>query len=230
MRKLAFLVPIFWLLTTTPARADFDAGMAAYERSDFELAMREWLPLAKAGDAEAQYRIGRLFDRGEGVEVNYEEAFAWNRKAANQGHIVAMYNLGVFYREGEGTFQDYAQSAAWFRKAAERGHREAQSSLGMAYYDGSGLSQDTEKAFRWFHRAAAQGDKGAQGMAAYCYLFGEGVPRDPSTGFMWYLLSLEAAHWEKYLVYPIIWTITTRSERQNGSALAKTWTEQRENH
>ena len=36
----------------TPAWADFQAGMKAFERADYETALREWRPLAERGDAD----------------------------------------------------------------------------------------------------------------------------------------------------------------------------------
>ncbi len=38
-----------------PAVADFDAGFNAYVSGDSRAALQEWLPLAEAGDAEAQF-------------------------------------------------------------------------------------------------------------------------------------------------------------------------------
>ena len=75
-----FLIPVLCLLLATfsvPARADFDAGMAAYERGDFTTAMTEWRPLAEAGDPEAQYRVGGLYVFGEGTRRDYEIGVDW---------------------------------------------------------------------------------------------------------------------------------------------------------
>ena len=89
MRKLAILIPVLWLLTAsvTPARADFDAGMAAYERGDFEAAFTELLPLAEAGDPVAQYRIGALYSHGEGVEKDDAKTLYWYRKVPSMTTI-----------------------------------------------------------------------------------------------------------------------------------------------
>ena len=42
--------------------------------------------LANSGDADAQYRLGTMFENGRGVRFNDEEARKWYRKAAAQGH------------------------------------------------------------------------------------------------------------------------------------------------
>ena len=82
MRMRRFLIPVLCLLLVsisvpTPAVADYDAGMAAYERGDFTTAMTEWRPLAEAGDPEAQYRVGGLYVFGEGTHRDYEIGVDW---------------------------------------------------------------------------------------------------------------------------------------------------------
>ena len=42
------------LLLTGPARADFAGGLAAYDSGDYYGAYLAWLPLARAGDGDAQ--------------------------------------------------------------------------------------------------------------------------------------------------------------------------------
>ena len=52
MSRLALPLIVVLVLAAgaMPARADFAAGMAAYDRGDYQTAYKEWLPLAKAGD------------------------------------------------------------------------------------------------------------------------------------------------------------------------------------
>ena len=44
--------------------ADFQKGLTAYQSGDFATALREWKPLAKQGDAVAQYYLGALYANG----------------------------------------------------------------------------------------------------------------------------------------------------------------------
>ena len=48
---------------------------------------------AEAGDAEAQYRLGLMYAKGDGVEEDQWEAVDWLRKAAKQGHKPARNEL-----------------------------------------------------------------------------------------------------------------------------------------
>ena len=43
---------------------DFGRGYVAYKSGDYATALREWKPLAKQGDAVAQYYLGALYANG----------------------------------------------------------------------------------------------------------------------------------------------------------------------
>ena len=61
---LVFLT--FFLFLTVPSHADFQAGKNAYDRGDYETALKEWQPLAEQGDAKAQLFIGYMYEVGQG--------------------------------------------------------------------------------------------------------------------------------------------------------------------
>ena len=88
--------------------------------------MREWEPLAKQGNADAQSYLGFMYHSGNGVPQDYNEAMKWFRLAAGQRYAAAQYFLGLMYYHGQGVHQDYAEAAKWYRKAAVQGHADAQ--------------------------------------------------------------------------------------------------------
>ena len=55
----------------------------------YNLAIREFSTLAKQGDANAQYKLGFMYQRGLGVDSDYEIAAEWYKKSAQQGNINA---------------------------------------------------------------------------------------------------------------------------------------------
>ena len=65
-----------------------------------EVAQKEMLQLAEAGDAELQFSLGVMYEHGEGVRQDNAEAVRWYRKAAEQGYAEAQHNLGVMYARG----------------------------------------------------------------------------------------------------------------------------------
>ena len=104
-----------------PARADYEAGREAANRGDFARALREWMPLALAGDTNAQYGLGRMYARGDGVPRDFKEARHWFSLAAERGHAKAASKLGTMYEYGDGIPKDEREAAHWYSVAAKAG-------------------------------------------------------------------------------------------------------------
>ncbi len=96
MRRLILTVSLI-LVLAAPAWAGFLEGVAAYERGDYAMALREFRPLAEQGYAGAQNNLGLMYARGRGVPQDYAAAVKWYRKAAEQGYVEAQHNLGFNY-------------------------------------------------------------------------------------------------------------------------------------
>ena len=141
--------------------ADFDEGSDAYEKGDYATALREWQPLAEQGDSNAQYNLGVMYAKGEGVLQDYKAAAQWYRRAAEQGNAVAQFNLGVMYDQGKGVPQDDKAAVQWYRRAAEQGDSYAQYNLGLMYAQGQGVPQDDVYGHMWTNIAASGGAKNA---------------------------------------------------------------------
>jgi len=111
---------LFGLVVALPATAqDQQKAQAAFERSDYAVALKEWRPLAKRGNASSQFNLGLMYENGLGVPQDHVQAVTWYRKAAEQGHSDAANNLGSLYDKGLGVRQDHARALEWYRKAAE---------------------------------------------------------------------------------------------------------------
>ncbi len=125
--------------------------------------------MAEKGDSEAQYKLGVLYENGEGVPQDHADAFKWYRvsaeagfeksrrklrRAAEDGVMEAQYNLGKMNLERQGvSLVDPKSAVKWIEKAAEQGLAEAQNDLGVMYRDGIGVYQSRSEAVRWFRRA-----------------------------------------------------------------------------
>ena len=135
---------------------------SAYERGDYATALREWKPLAKQGNASAQFNLGMTYANGRGVPQDYKTAVKWYKLAAKQGLVDAQYTLGVLYANGQGVPQDYKTAVKWYELAAEQGDVSAQFYLGHMYHYGHGVPQDHKTAVKWYRLAAEQGNAFAQ--------------------------------------------------------------------
>jgi len=174
------------ILAAACAAADFQKGLEAYNRGDFTAAMAEWRPLAEKGDANAQYNVGLLYARGQGVPEDFRQAAEWYRKAAEQGVAAAQYNLGVIHANGQGVPQNMVEATRWFTRAAEQGVGQAQDSLGSIYDEGQGAFKNFAEAEKWYRKAAAQGVASAAFSLGVMYDLGQGVQRNFDEALGWY--------------------------------------------
>lgn len=142
--------------------------------------------LAKQGDANAQYSLGNMYRKGQGVRQDYAESVRWFREAAAQGDAKAQSGLAHMYDTGKGVSQDHAEALRWGRKAADGGDAKAQSHLASMYYYGQGVPQDYTEAVHWYRKAADQGYAMALEGLAYMYDTGKGIPQDHAEAFRWY--------------------------------------------
>jgi len=116
---------------------------------------------ADRGFAMAQYRLAKIYERGEGVPADLTIARQWTERAAAAGNRRAMHDLGVYFARGEGAPLDEAAAFRWFRQAAELGVADSQYNLGVLYQQGRGVNASASEALFWFLVAARQGDQDA---------------------------------------------------------------------
>ena len=92
-------------------RKAIDAEIEAEYKKEHEAAAR--------GEAEAQFNLGIIYYKGQGVPQNFAEAFAAFKLSAEQGKTQAQFYVGVMYEQGQGTQQDYAEAAHWLELSAK---------------------------------------------------------------------------------------------------------------
>jgi TPR repeat protein len=63
-----------------------------------------------------------MYNLGEGVAQNYQEAMRWSKLAAAQGHTDAQFNIGWMYDKGQGVEVDKKLAKHWYKIACDNGH------------------------------------------------------------------------------------------------------------
>lgn len=133
---------------------------------------QRWFQKALAGFQKAaatekksayfQYRVGKMYAMGYGVEQDYLEAARWYERAVQDNNYpFAAYALGCLYLRGQGVERDEELALELFLTAAKKGNPYAQYLLGKIYYWGNGVEQDREKGLEYIQLAAEQGHPGA---------------------------------------------------------------------
>ncbi len=162
MKLFPPVLAVLALLLILPANAsDYVTGANAYQRGDYAAALREFRPVAVRGNVLAQYKLGVMYNNGEGVPKDFHEAVNWFHRAASLGYAPAQSSLGIKFEKGQGIGRNYGKAVEWYRHGAEQGYATAQYRLGRMYAQGRGVRLDYTEAMAWFKLAAAQGHEDA---------------------------------------------------------------------
>jgi len=78
-----------FLGVTLPEGTDFEVGVEAWGRGDYDTALQEFRPLAEQGHAQAQVNLGIMSSQGRGVPKDYVQAHRWHTLAASRGDDLA---------------------------------------------------------------------------------------------------------------------------------------------
>ena len=172
--------------------ADFFEAFEAFQRGEYEEARAVWSQLARAGDVDAQFNLGTLYENGLGVAPDAEQAARWYRAAASRRVDLARLALARLQRIGALEPEPDEDQIKLLETAARRGLAEAQFELGVAYDHGIGVTQNHATAAGWYHRAAEQGLTDAQYNLATLYDEGLGTPHDIERARHWYMRAADA--------------------------------------
>jgi len=140
----------------------YEEGKKLYDAENYTAAVPKLQAAAEKGHKKAQYRLGRCYDKGYGVDENETKAYEWYLKAANQGSAKAQYQVGKCLKNGSGVEKDRKKAVEWFAKAAKQDNGNAQLALGKAYMKGKGIAADADKAKSWLKKAVSNPKDGKE--------------------------------------------------------------------
>ena len=163
--------------------------------------------------------LGDMYYSGRGVTKNYQKAFYWFEKSAEQESAGAQHRLGEMYFKGQGVEKNYNKAFHWFKKSAQQGNVSAQNRLGGMYYSGQGVKKSYKKAFHWCEKSAQQGNTDAQLILGMMYANGKGVKRDYQKAIYWYTPLFKAEG------LPVCWSLGLDSNMEINYKKIKYWCE-----
>lgn len=196
------------LRNLTPVEA-FRSGAQALRAGDTKAGVSSLEYAAASGHPIAQWKLGRMYAEGDGVQQDDVRAFEYFREVADahadespgtpRARFVAnaFVALGNYYLDGipSSTVKaDPDRAREMFTYAASYfGDPDAQYHLGRMYLEGHGGVKDARQAARWLQLAANKGQYQAQAMLGAMLFKGEAVPRQGAKGLMWLTLARDAA-------------------------------------
>ena len=192
----------------------FQAGVQDLMAGNPQSSIQALTYAADGGQPLAQWKLGRMYARGEGVSRDDGKAYAYferlvesyNEDDPDRPDIAAISNafvaVGVYCLNGIPNSQvkaDPERALEMFQFAATNfGDSDAQYNLARMYMDGAaGLARNNMRAAQWLALAADKGHHPAQALLGHLLFLGEGVPKQRARGLMWLALAKTAAQGQK---------------------------------
>lgn len=131
------------------------------DRAEFnEEALGYYRKAAEQGSAAGEFGLGTMYEAGEGVKKDPQQAYFWYTRSAERGHepaIIALAAAHIAAMRGKATAPaDGERAGLWILKAAEFNYPPAIEALAIAYRDGGfGLQPDAARAAEFAARVAA---------------------------------------------------------------------------
>lgn len=217
----------------------------AYYAGDKREALTQLLSAAKSGHPAAQWKLGRMYAKGDGVAEDDIKAFgffsdlvsAHGEDAPNSPEAPfvasAFVEIGSYYLTGisnSTVAPNVNRARDIFSYAASYfGNALAQLKLGLMYLDGLGGDRDPRQAARWFLLAARKGQIEAQYRLGEMLIKGDEIEPNPVHGLMWLTIALERADMahqddgEIRRAHEDAFSLASEDERRKAIALAQQW-------
>lgn len=139
------------------AAAMFERGFG--QKKKMTKAVKRYLEAADRGDAEVQFRLGKLLSASEDLS-DKKKALRWFIKSADQGHGKAAFHAGVMFERGFGEKRNMKKAIRRYREAADAGNAEAMFTLATKYEEGApSLKIDRTKARKSYEKAVSKWEK-----------------------------------------------------------------------
>jgi len=181
--------------------------MAAYQRGDFQEALKLFQQLAEAGSPPAQHIVGSMYMEGKGTKQDYAEAMKWFERGEKLGDPNSIATAAILYMDGQGVPQDLVKARALLRRAVVVTKDEKLRDKFWTIYE-STWQKDTQAppeawipyklayargqfatALEEAQKLAEKGNALAQYILGLMYDAGQGTPRNPELSFKWLTLS-----------------------------------------
>lgn len=173
----------------------------AHKQGDMEKAKSLYETAAEQGESSAAFNLAIMYETGEGVPKNKQEALRWFRRAAELGEPLAMYEVAVGLAFG-GYDSDFDEAKRWAEKAKDSGKLDPklpvddlladieEKRLMKAAFE-AGKRNDYAEEVRLMKLVAERGSAIAAARLGTMYNNGEHVARDEREGFRWFLRAAE---------------------------------------
>ncbi|HEX5636019.1 MAG TPA: hypothetical protein VFY78_02945 [Gammaproteobacteria bacterium] len=138
--------------TSVSMAEDFDAGIFEFQKK-----------LADNGNAQAQFKVGNMYETGRGVALDLGAAKQWYEKSAANNFKPAQNRLTYMQIKLNGFRPEHKSWLQQVKSDADGGDGEASMILGEMYQEGIGMPKNLAQAQTEFKRATVKGIPGSEG-------------------------------------------------------------------
>jgi len=136
----------------------YEFALHNLQGNDIESGFNELLALAKDNWPKAQYALGILYEEGQIIEQDLDQAQMWYEKAVSKNFANAFNALGCFYLNDAYPQHNYQRAMELFQQLVEvRGDLTAMTHIGHIYHYGLGVETNFAKAMDFYKKAGQLG-------------------------------------------------------------------------
>ena len=183
--------------------------MAYNEIEEDDVEAASWLEkAAEKGSTSADFILGDMYAKGQGVPQDYDKAIELYKQSADGGDSLSMQRLGEIYENGSyGQKINLEETLKWYKLAAENDYDGAQESvervlqamydLAWNYKNGeNGAEKNEEEAIRYFELIAEDESTGDEMAGNACFYLGyilahNETEEDDTEAVSWYEKSMK---------------------------------------
>lgn len=153
---------------------DLRSAQKAIDARNFTEALNYLRPLAKRGNRQAELELGTMYEIGQGVKPDMNEALKWYKRAAK---VKQSPKLSVHLTYSKELNDPKKEFKTWLEQA-KSGDSQAQNDLGYCYLKGLGVKVNYVEAKKWFEKSSAQGNTNAMVNLGFVYQNGAGIQQN----------------------------------------------------
>ena len=170
----------------------------------------------KRGDVRGAMAMARCYQTGDGVDLDYYEAFKYFNIALDHGNKFALISLGNMYLSGNapgGKNEDRAHE--YFIKASEAGEEFAYYMLWKLYNKPESRYYNVKQSISYLELAANKRVQAAEQQLASFYHQGLHVPQDNNKAIYYFKRAANDDHCESYRIIASIYRENTSNFKAN---------------
>ncbi|RXJ87012.1 tetratricopeptide repeat protein [Arcobacter sp. CECT 8985] len=153
----------------------FNEAQKVEEKEGIIKALSLYKHLAQENNTDAIYKLATIYEKGKGVQKNYENTYILLLKGSTLGDYKCAFALAKLYLNKDTIYYDEINAYNLLSDLSNANYAPAQNAIGVLFLKGLIVEKDYKQAVKYFEKASKQGYALAHCYLAYMYASGKGV-------------------------------------------------------